>query len=236
MKVIRIALAALLVLAVAAIAGIGRPETAGGASDDPREGITVTGIGSVDAVPDRAEFSLGVTTKGATAREALTANNAHMSRVIAALKAAGVEGRDIRTENVSVGESYEGEGRPTGFAAQNSVSVKIRELDRASAVLDAASQAGANQLSGPALTRDDREDLERKALQEAVKNARGRAEALADAAGVDVGRVTAMTESAGGGPEIYEAEMASDSAASKVPIEAGTQRIQASVSVTFAIE
>ncbi|MBA2361801.1 MAG: SIMPL domain-containing protein [Actinobacteria bacterium] len=236
MKIIRIAIAALLVLAVAAIAGVGRPETAGGASDDPREGITVTGVGSVDAVPDRAEFSLGVTTKGATAREALTANNARMSQVIAALKAAGVEERDIRTENVSVGESYEGDGRPSGFAAQNSVSVRILDLDRASAVLDAASRAGANQLSGPALTRNDRERLEHKALQEAVKNARNRAEALAEAAGVDVGRVTAISESLSGGPEIYEGRVAMDSSASKVPIEEGTQEIQASVSVTFAIE
>ena len=61
MKIIQITLAALLVVAVAAIAGIGQPEPAGGAADEPKDGITVTGTGQVSAVPDEAEFSLGVT-------------------------------------------------------------------------------------------------------------------------------------------------------------------------------
>src|ERR671914_790959 len=112
MTTIRIALAALLVLAAAALAGIGRPEAAGGASDEPREGITVTGVGHVDSVPDEAEFSLGVTTKGRTAREALAANSERMRRLIAALKAAGVAERDIKTQNVSIGPNYDGRSEP----------------------------------------------------------------------------------------------------------------------------
>ncbi|MDP9490715.1 MAG: SIMPL domain-containing protein [Actinomycetota bacterium] len=237
MKIIRIAAAALLVLAVAALAGIGVPETAGGASDDAREGITVTGVGHVDAVPDEAEFSLGITTKGQTARAALTANSARMQRLIAALKAAGVDERDIKTQDVSVGQNYDGGAEKTdGYTATNSVSVRIRELDRAGAVLEAASQAGANQVYGPALTREDREGLEQKALEGAVANARKRAQTLAKAAGVDVGRVTAIVEGVQQPGVLYEARAAMDSASTEVPIEKGTEKIQASVTVTFAIE
>jgi uncharacterized protein YggE len=237
MKIIRIAAAALLVLAVAALAGIGVPETAGGASDDPREGITVTGVGHVNAVPDEAQLSLGITTKGQSARAALTANSSRMQRLIAALKAAGVDERDIKTQDVSVGPNYDGGAEKTdGYTATNSVSVRIRELDRAGAVLEAASQAGANQVYGPALTREDREGLEQKALEGAVANARKRAQTLANAAGVDVGRVTAIVESVQQPGVLYEARAAMDSTSTEVPIEKGTEEIQATVTVTFAIE
>ncbi len=238
MKTIRIAVAALLLLAAAAFAGIGLPETAGGASDDPSKGITVTGVGTVDAVPDEAEFSLGITTKGRTAREALTANSARMQRLIAALKAAGVDERDIRTQDVSVGQSYEGGAESTnGYAATNSVSVRIRQIDRAGTILEAASQAGANQVYGPALTREDRDGFEQKALEQAVVNARKRADTLAKAAGVDLGRVTAIVEGTERGVIYANGKVAMDSATSaEVPIEKGTEEITASVTVTFAIE
>jgi hypothetical protein len=166
MKIIKITIAALLILAVAALSGVGRPQAAGGASDDPRQGITVTGTGHAKAVPDEAEFSLGIMTKGQTARAALTANSAQMRELIAALKAAGLSARDIKTENVSVGASSDGTSTPEGFTARNSVSVHIRDLTRAGAVLDAASHAGANEVYGPTVSRSDREQFEAKALKE----------------------------------------------------------------------
>jgi hypothetical protein len=240
MKTIRIAAAALLVLVAAALAGIGRPEAAGGASDSVAQGITVTGVGHVDAVPDEAQFSLGITTKGRTAREALNANSARMQRLIAALQAAGVDEKDIKTQDVSVGPNYDGgpdrANSTESYMASNSVSVRIREIDRAPAVLEAASNAGANQISGPALTREDREGLEQQALENAVANARRRASTLAEAAGVGVGRVTAIVEAVDGGV-VYQGErMALDMASAKVPIEQGTEEIAASVTVTFEIE
>jgi uncharacterized protein YggE len=235
MTTIRIAAAALLVLAAAALAGIGRPESAGGASGEGADGITVTGVGHVDTVPDEAEFSLGVTTKGRTAREALAANSAQMRRLIAALKAAGIDERDIKTQNVSVGANYDGDVTADGYSAHNSVSVLIRDLNRAGAVLEAASKAGANQVYGPSLSRSDRESLEAKALENAMANARKRAETLARAAGVGLGRVTAIVESAeSGGYEVYAAR--AGAADGEVPIERGTEEIQASVTVTFAID
>ncbi len=241
MKTIRIAAAVLLVLAAAALAGIGRPEAAGGASDSSGEGITVTGVGHVDAVPDEAQFTLGVTTKGQTARDALSANSARMQRLIAALKAAGVDAKDIKTQDVSVGPNYDGGpvpadsvARTDSYMASNSVSVRIREIDRGGAVLEAASNAGANQVYGPTLTREDREGLEQKALENAVANARKRAGTLADAAGIGVGRVTAIVESVQG--VVYAEARAMDTTSAKVPIEKGTEEITASVTVTFEIE
>jgi uncharacterized protein YggE len=234
MKTIHIAIAALLVFGAAALAGIGRPESAGGASDEPKDGITVTGTGHVHAVPDEAEFSLGVTTKGQTAQEALAANSTRMRALIEALKGAGVADRDMQTRDVSVGANYEADGKEGGYSARNSLSVRITELDRAGAILDAASRAGANEVYGPSLSRSDREGLETRALKDAVANARKRAEALADSAGVSLGDVTAISEqSQPDGPVWAMAERAA--ADSEVPIEPGREEITASVTVTFAI-
>lgn len=237
MKAIRIAALAALVLAAAAVAGIGRPEAAGGAEADQRHGITVTGTGRVDSVPNEAMFSLGVTTDGATAREALAANSAAMRRVLAALDGAGVDAKDVKTETVSVGPDYEVDGTgPSGFTARNSVSVRIRDLARAGSVLDAASRAGANEVNGPMLSRTNRDELEAKALEDAVANARTRGEALAEAAGVGLGRVTAIVEGPSGSPQPWMEMRASADTASSAPIRPGTEEIQATVTVTFAIE
>lgn len=235
MKTIRIALMAALVLAAAAIAGIGRPDAAGGAQADSRRGITVTGTGRAELVPNEARFSLGISTDGGTAREALAANSVAMRRVLEALDRAGIPDKDVKTETVSVGPEYEEDKSPDGFTARNSVSVRIRDLDRAGAVLDAASRAGANEVHGPMLTSTDRDAAESKALKDAVADARKRAETLAEAAGVRVGRVTAIVEGFSGGVEAVTGMRAAADAAS-APIEPGTEEVQAAVTMTFAIE
>jgi uncharacterized protein YggE len=234
MKLMRIVVLVAFGAAVVALAGVGRPETAGGASK-PTGGITVTGVGTVTSVPNEAEFSIGVQTKGTTAREALAGNSEKMDRVLAALKSAGVDKSDIKTQDVSVSPSYADEGRIDGYTARNSVSVKIRDLSKAGQVLDAASNAGANEFYGPSLTRSDQDELQAKALRDAVGDARKKAEALADAAGVQLGTVTAITEGFSGGPEPYYAMADSTRAVKAAPIEPGTQDVQATVTVTFAI-
>lgn len=231
-KPIRIATVTLLVLAAAALAGVGRPEAAGGAEQDARAGITVSGVGTVKSVPDEGELSLGVETEGATAKDALAENSARMERLLAALRSAGVKKEDIRTQEVSLYPRYE----EKGFTARNSVLVKIRDLGRAGAILDLTARAGANQTSGPTMSTSNREELEAKALAAAVRNARTKAEALAKAAGVGVGEVTAIVEGSAGGPEPYWAARTVAEADKAVPIEPGTEDVQATVTITFSIE
>jgi uncharacterized protein YggE len=228
MKPIRIAALVVAGAAVVAFAGVGRPDLAGGASE-PSGGITVTGTGTVQSVPDQAQFSLGVQTDGPTAREALAANSERMRTVLAALFAAGVAKGDVQTQDVSVSKSYPGDG----YSADNSVSVTIRELAKAGSILDAASNAGANDVYGPTLTRSDQDGLEAKALQAAVRNARAKARILADAAGVRLGSVTAITEGGNEPMPVYEAALAKR--VSSAPIEPGKQQTSATVRVTFAI-
>jgi len=223
-------------LALAAVAAVTRAGNAPAAAGDPGNGITVQGSGSVTSVPDRAQLSFGVETQAATAKAALAANGVEMRKVIAAIKAAGAT--DVQTQSVSLYPRYAestGSGSPgvQGYIAQNSVSATIRQLDRAGAAIDAAVAAGANQVSGPSLSRGDVDELYRQALRAAVADARLRAQALAAAANVTLGRITQIVEGgAAPPPGVLNATKSSDAAST--PIEPGEQQLVASVTVTFA--
>jgi uncharacterized protein len=232
MKPIRIAALVVVGAAVVALAGVGRPDLAGGAPE-PAGGITVSGTGTLQTVPDQAEFTFGVQSEGPTARDALAANSKRMRRVLAALFAAGVAKKDVQTQDVSLSKTYSSDGRPDGYSAHNSVSVTIRVLAKAGAILDAASKAGASDVYGPTLSRSDEEGQQAKALRAAVDNARVKARVLADAAGVQLGPVSSITENGSEPEPYYPVALAMRDAGA--PIEPGRQQVQSTVRVTFAI-
>src|SRR6188472_2495544 len=223
----RIALAAGLLLVAAALAGVLRPDGAGAA--DPAtttDTVSVTGTGSVDAVPDRAEVSAGVETRAATAKAALTANGAAMQKVIAALRANG--GKDVTTQTVSLSTAFDQNGQPNGFVASNVASAEA-SLEGAGALVD----AGANTVYGPSLSRSDADALYRQALAKAVDDAKERAEILAKAAGRSLGSVTAIAESGSVTPVPYAAK--ASAAQDSTPVVSGSEETTASVSVTFEL-
>jgi uncharacterized protein YggE len=228
----RIALAASLLLVVAALAGVARPEGAHAVDGQtqPGDSVTVSGNGSVAAVPTTAVLSLGVDVRAATAKAALAANAREMRQVIDAVKAAG--GRQVGTQSVSLSQVLGENGEPSGFAASNVVSTTV-DVDRAGAVIDAAVDAGANQVNGPMLSVADQGKLYRQALKAAVADARLSAEAIAAAAGRSLGKVTSVVEGGGATPVPMFAKSAATDAGT--PIEAGTQQTTASVTVTFAL-
>jgi uncharacterized protein YggE len=232
MRLLRALALVLLCGAIVAFAGVGRPEGATSAAA-PGRTVTVTGLGVIATVPDRAEFGFGVTSQAKTASGALAANAAEMRKVIAALKAAGVAAADIQTQTVSLQPRYSNDGGDIiGYSATNVVSARIKSLERAGAVIDAAVEAGANNVYGPNLTRSDAASLYLRALRSAFANARGKALALAAAAGARLGRVQSITEGSSGPPPAAETKTA---VGSGTPIEGGPARIEAAVTVVYAL-
>jgi uncharacterized protein len=230
MKIVQIGVVAAVAAAAVAFAGVGRPDSARGSSPSTR-GVTVTGTGSVDVVPNRAGLVVGVSTDAATARAALAANAEKASRVIEALRSAGVAKQDLQTADVSVSPRWNDRGKQDGFTARSSVQVKVREVGRAGSILDAAVAAGATETSGPSFDRGDRAELYRSALKAAFADARAKAATLAGEAGASLGRVLRIEESptAGGPVPMYAMER------SPTPVEPGTQEVQATISVTFSL-
>jgi uncharacterized protein YggE len=223
-------------LVASALAGVGAPALIRAESSDARPGtISVTGSGNVMTAPDTATTSFGVVTQGATAREAMSQNSEEMAKVIEALKRAGIASKDLQTQSVALDPRYDNEGRAVvGYTASNSVSAIVRELTEAGDVIDAAVAAGANNVSGPSLSRDDHGKLYNDALERAVADAKAKAEVLARAAGVSVGAVQSVAENpqTGGGPMPLGYAAARSIAA---PIEAGTIQIVANVRIVFAL-
>jgi uncharacterized protein len=234
MKLLKITVGALLVLGVAALAGVGRPEAAGGAAEETHGGITVTGTGEIRATPDRASLSFSIRSDAATAKEALAANSAAVRRLIAALKGAGVEAKDLKTEQFDVSPRYHPNEveEARGYSAWSMLTVGNQSLERAGRLSDIGLSAGADTISGPALSIADREAEYRAALKRAFADARAKAQALAEASGASLGDVTSIVE--GSQPEGYYAQpmRALDA---NMPIEPGSEQVTAAVTVTFAL-
>jgi hypothetical protein len=228
-----ILLVAGVLLAAAAIAGVAQPHLGRSATPSPGSTITVTGNGTVDATPDRASFDFGVATNGATAAEALSRNSSEARTIIAALKKAGVASSAIQTTQVSLWPQTSNNGREiTGYQASNSVQVTA-ELGKSGQLVDAAVRAGANNVDGPNLDTAAKAALYDDALKQALGDAKGKAQAIASAAGLTLGAPLRVREGGAPTPIVYGEAMASRASATP-PIEAGAQKIQASVMVTYS--
>jgi hypothetical protein len=209
------------------------------AADAPARTITVSASGSVALEPDQARLTSGVTAEGSTAREALTANSAAMQKVVSELKSAGIDPKDIQTSSFHVDPRYtrpaEGEApKIDGYTVTNEVQVLVRDIEKVGDILDRLVTAGANQSSGLSFEVSKAETALDDARKQAVENARRRAELYAAAAGAEVGEVLTITEGDGAQPPrpVFARAMKADS----VPIERGTQMLEANVTITWALK
>ena len=199
--------------------------------------ITVTGEATVNAVPDMATVSLGVTTLGDTAAAAMAANTAALTAVIARLKQAGIADTDMQTSNLSLNPNWTSDGsgssKIAGYMASNQLSVRVMALDSLGGVLDAVIADGANTLNGISFDLSAPRPALDAARRAAVEDARARATLLAEAAGAKLGRITAISEN---GSYANPAPMfRADVAAAPVPVASGQIGMVASVTMSFEI-
>lgn len=235
---------ALTTAALAAGLALPLAHAAGAQTADPAmpATITVTGEGSVEAAPDIATVSLGVTTQAPTAAEAMDANSAALRTVLDNLRGAGIEPRDIQTTGLSLNPNWNSRGydggpqQIDGYIASNVLNVRVRQIDRLGAVLDAAVADGANTLNGITFGVADDRPLLDDARAAAVEDARARATLLTRAAGVTLGRILSISEMQGFPPPVpMFRELASDAAA-PVPVAGGEVAMGASVTVTWELQ
>lgn len=206
--------------------------------------ITVQGTGKAFAPPNVAKYSLSVVTgPQATAEAALERLATRSNAAVAAVKAEGVEEKDIATKNLSITPVYDfpfptGQQVLRGFEASQSIEVTIRDLDNIGAILAKATGEGVNQAGGLRFEVDDIERVRTEAQAKALADAKAKADQLVDVLDVRLGRVKTFTASADGQPPppfLARAE-AVDQAGSVAPeVPVGTQEIVANVSVTYEL-
>lgn len=200
--------------------------------------VSVTGEATVEATPDMATISLGVTTEGQTAAEAMAANSKALQAVVDRLKAAGIEDRDLQTSNLSLNPNwvgYDSGSTPkiAGYVASNMLNVRVRALDGLGSVLDASIADGANTLNGINFELAEPRPAQDEARKAAVADARARATLLVEAAGGTLGKIVSITENSGYGSPMPMFK--SDAAAAPVPVASGQIGLSASVTVSFEI-
>jgi hypothetical protein len=209
----------------------------------PLRTVSVMGSGKAILTPDIAYVNIGVHTENKNAAEAVAANTTQAQKVIDAIKAMGIDAKDIQTTNFSIypQQQYDPNGKPTGeitYIVDNSVYVTVRDLDKIGDLLDAAVQAGANSISGIQFDVADKTQALSEARQAAVNDARAKAEELAEAAGVTLGDVQTIAENTSSPPmpmyDMRAASAAMESAA--VPVSPGQMTITVDVSIVYLID
>ncbi len=206
--------------------------------------ISLAGHGEVRATPDLAVVNMGVLSSAVTAREALDANTKAMNDLMAVLKTASIDSKDISTSNFSVNPRYDygqNNGQPpkvTGYDVSNTVSVTVRKLEAIGSLLDRAVSSGSNQINGISFSIANPQAALDEARREAVKDAKRKAELYRTATSVTLGNIISLSEGQAYQPPqpmmMQAKAMSSD--AGNVPIAQGEQVIAADVNIVWEIK
>jgi uncharacterized protein YggE len=210
------------------------------AETDFPSAISVTGEAEVSAPPDLAQLDAGVASDGKTAREAAEANNAAMSKVLLALKGAGLDDKDYQTSRLSLQPQY-APNRPgpspiVGYRASNRVSIKLHDVAKVASVIDTLVTAGANDVGNINFTVSQASKLLDDAREKAIADARRKAEIYAKAAGVTLGAPISISEEGAPAPVFRGKMMAAAPMATSTPIAQGEETLSVTVAVTWAIK
>lgn len=205
--------------------------------------LAVTGEGKASAKPDCASVYVSVQTDGTTAYEALQANNKSVHKLLnQTLPGLSIAGKDVQTSDFQVSPKYRYKQNEepvlVGYTVVNSVYVKVRNLENVGKVLDGVVKDGANRVSGVQFTITDMATVLDQARQEAVKDARRRADLYATAAGVELGKVVSISETAAHRPQprIYTLSASrAESRSADVPVSGGEMSFQVTINVVYSL-
>ncbi len=217
-------------------------------SDNKRNStISLSGTGSVSIAPDMAILSFGVVKEAKTAREALDANNKAMASIIEAMDDNGIEEKDLQTSGFNIQPRYfypkrKPDGQQpapeiTGYVVSNNLTVRIRKIEKAGAILDLSVTLGINSGGNIQFTNSDTSSALKEARTKAVKNALEKATTLADAANVELGAIINISENASRPRPIAIAQARSLSVQedAAVPIATGENTYRVTVQMSWEI-
>jgi len=220
-----------------------------GKSPDQINLITVSGTGKVSATPDIAVLSIGVISDSLTVSQATKDNTDKMNKIVDAIKNQfKIDSKDVQTSGYNVSPKYDwtnGQQRIIGYTVSQNVTVKVRDFTKTGDIISKSTDLGANSVSGPQFSIDNPEKAQQDARAIAIKQAKDKAQVMADQVGIKLGRIVNYYEGGqgytpvsmyakdtlavgmGGGPA---------SAAVAPPIESGSQDVQIDVNISYEIK
>ena len=211
------------------------------------QGLWVSGEGKVMVAPDLAIINLGIESQEASVADAQTKANEAMDKVIQVLKDQGIDEKDIQTRyfNITKVTRWDNDKQTEivlGFRVTNTVTVKVRDVEKAGEVIDAVVAVGGDltRVNNIAFTVDDPDPFHDQARKLAIEDAKEKAQQMADESGIKLGKVTYITENSYNFQPIYRAydmyEVAVPAPTIVTPIEAGELEITTTVQIAFEIE
>ena len=205
----------------------------------PPPAISVTGEATVQVAPDQAQIDGGVANDAKTAREASDANNAAMGKVLLALKGAGIDEKDFQTSRLSLQPQYapnrSGPSPIVGYRAANRVTIRVRDVSKVANIIDVLVGAGANDIGGINFMVSQASKLLDEAREQAISDARRKAQIYARAAGVTLGEPLAISEQSSPSP-IFRGKVATGMVAATAPVAQGEETLSVTVNVSWAIK
>jgi hypothetical protein len=208
--------------------------------------FSVTGEGKTYVKPDVAITNLGVTSEGAESSDVVNKNNEKMNAIIKAVKDLGIDDKDIQTSMYNLSPKYnytrENGSYLDGYTLNQQITVKIRDFDKISSVLDVATQNGANQVGNLQITVDDQETYKAEARQKAIESAKEKAKEMAKESGIKLGKIVDISESYDGyvpypmNDMVFESSVAKGGASVAPQIETGQEEITVTVYLTYKIK
>jgi uncharacterized protein YggE len=202
--------------------------------------LAVSSHAEVRRAPDIATLATGVVTQAADANAAMRANAEQMEKVVAAIRAAGIESRDIRTSGINLNPQYRyAENQPpaiTGYQASNTVDITVRDIARLGKILDALVATGANQINGPSFDVENRDGALDEARRKAVEKAQARARIYAESLGMRVRRIVSISEGAQIGPPVPMMAMRMEkSMDASTPVSPGENVLGVNLEIVFEL-
>lgn len=204
--------------------------------------FSVTGEGKVTIPPDIAVVSAGVQAQGPTVKAVQDQLNKNINAVSAAVKVAGVDAKDIKTSGYNINPMYDYTGGPqriTGYQASSNLTIKVRAIDKANAVIDAATGAGANQIGGITFDVDNKTAAQNQARELAVADAKSKATNAAKIAGFKLGNIINYSEDFGSAPRpipMFAKADAGLGGGAPTAVEPGSNEITVDVTLSYQIQ
>ncbi|HLH95745.1 MAG TPA: SIMPL domain-containing protein [Xanthobacteraceae bacterium] len=233
-----LALATVLTFALSPAAAQAQTQT------PPTRTLSITGSAELHVAPDTALVSLGVVTEAASAASALKDNSAAVAKVLDAVRAGGVDAKDMQTRSLSLEPRYERIDKPgpsdrpriIGYSAENLVTLRVRDLGKIGDLLDKLTGAGVNRIDSISFVVSNEDKLLDETRQRAVADAREKADLYARAAGFSLGKIMSLNEESGSTPPPRPMMMARNAAApAPVPVEGGEMTLTVRVHIIWSL-
>lgn len=204
------------------------------------DAFSVTGVGKASIAPSQATLRAGVVANGPTAKAVQDQMNTMINKVSEAIKNAGIDPKDIQTENYNVNPNYDfsdGSQKIVGYAANTNLIIKIKDISKANQIIDLVTQNGANQVGGLTFDNEDNTKAQTEARQKAVEDAKKKADEAAKIAGFKLGKIINYSEGQGSEPPIIYARDAAlpQGGGSAANVEPGTNEVVVNVTLSYEV-